>query len=248
MKVATPRMRMFAGPNGSGKSTLKEVLPSALLGVYVNPDDMEKSMRAQGMLDFSAYQVHTDAGAVLSFLRESPLLRKEGLLKQIDGLRFADNQLVFGCVPINSYWASVLSDFIRHRLLESRTSFTFETVMSSPDKVAFLQKAREHGFRTYLYYVATEDPAINISRVEHRVRMGGHPVPEEKIVERYHRSLGLLAQAVRQTDRAYIFDNSSQDRLWLGEVTDGVELESKSERMPRWFADALWNRFGEEAQ
>ena len=87
-------MRMFAGPNGSGKSTLKEVLPSALLGVYVNPDDMEKSMRAQGMLDFSAYQVHTDAGTVLSFLRESPLLRKEGLLEQIDGLRFADNQLV----------------------------------------------------------------------------------------------------------------------------------------------------------
>ncbi len=103
-------MRMFAGANGSGKSTLKEVLPSALLGVYVNPDDMEKSMRAQGMLDFSAYQVHTDAGAVLSFLRESPLLRKAGLLEQIGGLRFADNKLVFGCVSINSYWASVLSD------------------------------------------------------------------------------------------------------------------------------------------
>jgi len=169
------------------------------------------------------------------------------LRQQIDGLRFAGNKLVFGHVPIHSYWASVLCDFIRHQLLESRTSFTFETVMSSPDKVAFLQKAREHGFRTYLYYVATEDPAINISRVAHRVRMGGHPVPKEKIVERYHRSLALLAQAVRQTDRAYIFDNSSQDRLWLGEVTGGVELESKSETMPRWFADALWNRFGEES-
>ena len=146
MKVATPRMRMFAGPNGSGKSTLKEVLPSALLGVYVNPDDMEKSMRAQGMLEFSAYQVHTDAGAVLSFLRESPLLRKEGLLEQIDGLRFADNHLVFGCVPINSYWASVLSDFIRHRLLENLTSFTFETVMSSPTRWRFSRRPGSTGF------------------------------------------------------------------------------------------------------
>ncbi len=237
---------MFAGPNGSGKSTLKEVLPPELLGVYVNPDDMEKDLRKQGALDFSAYRVRTDAGAVFAFLRQSALLDKAGLRQQIDGLRFVGNKLVFGKVPIHSYWASVLCDFIRHQLLESRTSFTFETVMSSPDKVAFLQKAREHGFRTYLYYVATEDPAINISRVAHRVRMGGHPVPKEKIVERYHRSLALLAQAVRQTDRAYIFDNSSQDRLWLGEVTGGVELESKSETMPRWFADALWNRFGEE--
>jgi predicted ABC-type ATPase len=32
---------MFAGPNGSGKSTLKSYLPLALLGVYLNPDEME---------------------------------------------------------------------------------------------------------------------------------------------------------------------------------------------------------------
>ena len=32
---------MFAGPNGSGKSTLKSVLPSALLGFYLNPDELE---------------------------------------------------------------------------------------------------------------------------------------------------------------------------------------------------------------
>lgn len=43
--------------------------------------------------------------------------------------------------------------------------------------------------------------------------------------------------------RAYIFDNSGQDRVWLAEVTDGVELEFKGEWMPHWFKTALWDKF-----
>ena len=39
---------MFAGPNGSGKSELKKHLPSALLGVYLNPDEIEKEIRQHG--------------------------------------------------------------------------------------------------------------------------------------------------------------------------------------------------------
>jgi predicted ABC-type ATPase len=40
-------MRMFAGPNGSGKSTLKSYLPSVLLGVYLNPDEIESEARSR---------------------------------------------------------------------------------------------------------------------------------------------------------------------------------------------------------
>ena len=51
MSVRTPRLRMFAGPNGSGKSTLKSYLPKDLLGVYLNPDEIEQEIRRQGFLD-----------------------------------------------------------------------------------------------------------------------------------------------------------------------------------------------------
>lgn len=115
--------------------------------------------------------------------------------------------------------------------------------MSSADKVAFLAKARARGFRIYLYFVATEDPVINISRVRHRVKMGGHPVPEDKIVSRYHRSLALLMDAVQLTDRAYIFDNTSHECIWLAEVTGGRLLEMKTEQMPQWFKRGLWDKF-----
>jgi predicted ABC-type ATPase len=115
--------------------------------------------------------------------------------------------------------------------------------MSSRDKVEFLKRAQEKGFRTYLYYMATEDPDINVSRVENRVQEGGHPVPKDKIVTRYHRSLALLAEAVQYTNRAYIFDNSSHQKVWIAEVTEGNEMELKSDTVPYWFKAALWDKF-----
>lgn len=107
--------------------------------------------------------------------------------------------------------------------------------MSSPDKVDLLQKAQQVGYRTYLYFVATEDPNINISRVQHRVKTGGHDVPTDKIKTRYYRSLDLLWEAVKHTNRAYIFDNSKSKLLWLAEITDANTIDTKVEDVPVWF-------------
>lgn len=45
MSFEIPRLRMFAGPNGSGKSTIKDVINKELLGIYINPDDIEKNIK-----------------------------------------------------------------------------------------------------------------------------------------------------------------------------------------------------------
>jgi predicted ABC-type ATPase len=240
-----PRLRMFAGPNGSGKSTIKSVIRSELLGVYINPDEIEKDIRNGDFLDLLAFGVRTTSAEILAFFQNSTLLAKADLLEEAEYLSFNDDKLSFHNVIVNSYFASVAADFIRHKLLETGTSFTFETVMSSPDKVAFLQKAQRRGYRTYLYYVATEDPIINILRVQRRVSLGGHPVPEEKIIARYSRSLDLLVDAVRHTNRAYIFDNSTHQQIWTAEITDGEFLEMKTDRMPAWFKTAVWDKFSE---
>ena len=129
------------------------------------------------------------------------------------------------------------------KLIEQSKSFTFETVMSFRDKIEMLEWAQSRGYRTYLYYVATEDPSINISRVRYRVSKGGHAVPEDKIITRYHRSLDLLVEAVKATHRAYIFDNSTHEHIWLAEITDGHTLEMKTAQMPAWFKNSLWDKF-----
>jgi predicted ABC-type ATPase len=54
--------------------------------------------------------------------------------------------------------------------------------------------------------VALDDPQRLLGRVAQRVREGGHPVPPERILARYPRTMALLAQAVRQADVAYLYD------------------------------------------
>ena len=44
MNTEIPRLRMFAGPNGSGKSTFKTMIRRELLGIYINPDEIEKEI------------------------------------------------------------------------------------------------------------------------------------------------------------------------------------------------------------
>jgi len=235
---------MFAGPNGSGKSTLKSVLPAELLGVYLNPDELGDEVLARGFLDFGAHHVKTTAEEALAFFHNSVFLKSVGLSGAATRLGFNDGKLIFTGVEVNAYFASVAADFLRQKLLERNVAFTFETVMSSQDKVTLLEKAQRLGYRTYLYYIATDDPAINISRVRARVKQGGHGVPEDKIVSRYGRSLNLLMDAISHTNRAYIFDNSTpdQDKTWLAEITDGRVLEMKTDRMPAWFKGAVWDK------
>ena len=93
-----------------------------------------------------------------------------------------------------------------------------------------------------MYYIATEDPNINIARVQYRVKTGGHAVTAEKISERYKRSLNLLPQALKFTNRAYIFDNSDHKYIWLAEVTNGTQVEIKSTKIPIWFKNSLANK------
>jgi predicted ABC-type ATPase len=242
MSKNVPRVRMFAGPNGSGKSTIKSVIGRELLGVYVNPDEIEEEMRKKDFIDLAYYEIQTTADEVLGFFKKSPLLEKTDLLAAAAAIRFGDDKLIFHDAGVNTYFASVVADFIRSRLLDAGKSFTFETVMSYPDKVEVLRKAQSKGYRTYLYYIATEDPDINISRVQYRISIGGHSVPKDKIVERYKRSLDLLVQAVQASNRAYIFDNSLQQPLLVAEITNGRILEMKTDQMPGWFKRSLGNK------
>lgn len=228
---------MFAGPNGSGKSTLNTIISKELLGIYINPDEIEKEIKKFNFLDLSNYGIVSNASEVLSFFNTHPLLE----IDEVSFLKFADNKIDFFNIIVNSYYASVCADFIRHQLLKAKISFTFETVMSSKDKVEFLKKAQEAGYRTYLYFIATKDPIINISRVQNRVKKGGHPVPKEKIVSRYYRSLELLSEALNYSNRAYIFDNSSQERLWIAQIDNAKEFVFKSEVVPVWVEEYLLN-------
>jgi predicted ABC-type ATPase len=105
--------------------------------------------------------------------------------------------------------AQRIADRMRQECIRDRRSFSFETVMSHPSKIAVMHEARDAGFATRLYFVATEDPVVNVNRVAQRVSLGGPSVPKGKIVARYARTLALLPEAIRTVEAAVLFDNTS---------------------------------------
>jgi len=228
------RLRIFAGPNGSGKSTLKSILKPEWLGIYINPDELEAKIKKTNILDLQDFTIHAHEKETKTFFTSHPLTFKANLTDSIAKIVFKDNIIDFSHTIINSYIASILSDFLRRKLVDSGKSLSFETVMSSKDKIDFLAYAKEKGFKTYLYFIATDDPQINIQRVENRVYQGGHNVPKDKIINRYYKSLDNLYNAAKITYRSFIFDNSGDDRIFLAEVHKG-KVTIKVDKVPVWF-------------
>lgn len=109
--------------------------------------------------------------------------------------------------------AQAKADEEREACLTARASFSFETVMSHPSKVDAMRRAKSLGFEVKLFFVGVEDPTINIARVAQRVAQGGHDVPRDRIVARYHRTMALLPDAVVAADHSIIFDNTTPHAL-----------------------------------
>ena len=244
-----PRIRMFAGPNGSGKSTVKDYLLPHHIGAYLNADDLESHLMAGQQLDLSSYHPALKAQDLIVFLKQKtrPDNHQYCSLLRLEPSLVDDSTIKFDASEIDSYLCARIIDYIRLEFLALKISFTFETVMSHISKVEFLQQAQQQGFKTYLYYVSTVDPMINIARVKYRVSIGGHTVPEQKIIERYYRSMDLLMQAVDASDRSYLFDNSSngEKAAFIAEIQSAETLKMNPEiqQLPWWFAEKVLKNF-----
>lgn len=97
-----------------------------------------------------------------------------------------------------------------------------ETVLSTPKYRRLVDKAEQLGFKIRLIYVLLDSPQRNIERVKLRVQKGGHAVPEDKIVERYARSLGQMPWFFARAHRASIYDNSGTKPQLIAEKRDGM--------------------------
>lgn len=125
---------------------------------------------------------------------------------------------------------------MRYMCLEEKRDFVFETVFSSSEKLDFLKQAHEAGFFIRLFFVCTENPKINASRIAQRFLNGGHEVPISKIVSRYFKSLENMKLAIPFVDRAYIYDNSVENALpqLLYRTVDGKVFKQYTEAVPEW--------------
>jgi predicted ABC-type ATPase len=82
----------------------------------------------------------------------------------------------------------------RETCLRRGGSMAFESVLSAPDKVEFIERAKARGFFIRVFFVGTDHPLINAARIARRVMEGGHDVPIQKIIGRYAKSTFRIAR------------------------------------------------------
>lgn len=238
------RVRIFAGPNGSGKSTIKKIVEDKVkLGTYVNADEIKVILSKERKLDFSIYNLSLKEEHFINTLKNSTWSKHmPDVEKTRSQLLFENNCLVItDSYEIEDYFVSFIASYIWDELLEVSNKFTVETVMSHPSKLDFIKRAKEKGFKVYLYFVSLADPALNIHRVKTRVREGGHDVDSKKIEDRYYRTMDYLLPALRLVDDAYLFDNSKSEANMFA-VKKGKSLEMQGEYLPMWFFTYVINK------
>ena len=127
--------------------------------------------------------------------------------------------------------AARYSTQIREECIEKGEGLIFETVLSADDKIDFILRAKQNGYFIRLFFVGTESPTINASRIAQRVMEGGHDVPITKIISRYGKSISNCCIASSIVDRAYIYDNSVDfaDPQPLFRVVDGAIAKEYTE-------------------
>lgn len=97
-----------------------------------------------------------------------------------------------------------------------------ETVLSTGKYRRIVTDAKCAGFEVWLFYVILDSPERSIERIKLRVAKGGHDVPDDKVRERYGRSLDQLPWFLEQADRAWLWDNSGATPRQIGEKHDGL--------------------------
>ena len=129
-----------------------------------------------------------------------------------------------------SYEAATLAAAHRRELIGHRQSFVAETVFSHRSRLDLLRDAVAAGYLTALHAVMVPEE-LAVARVKNRVEAGGHPVPEDKVRNRFQRLWPLVAEAIGMVDTAFVYDNSRANRPFrvVARFVDGVLVHA-----PRW--------------
>lgn len=95
------------------------------------------------------------------------------------------------------------------KCLDKGITCTQETDLSDCKTLATIKKAIENGFYIRLYYVSLNTVEENISRIENRVKKGGHNIYAEDVVRRFNKRFNDLKNIIEYCDQATFYDNEN---------------------------------------
>jgi predicted ABC-type ATPase len=131
-------------------------------------------------------------------------------------------------------------------LLNIHSSFAIETNLSDVDTWKSLLEIQKKGYLLHVIYISTSELAVLNTRIEDRVKQGGHFVRPDIVEERYLAGLHLLNHYFDKPDKLQLFDNTVTMDL-VAELSKGQVLHM-SPNVPVWVSQYLKQVFTAEVK
>lgn len=128
------------------------------------------------------------------------LINADIIAKGLDASNKKGGEITAGKIMLNQ-----INDSIK-----AGKSVSFETTLSGKHWSRLINSAKKMSYTINIYYLIVTSPEICINRIKERVSRGGHNIPSETIIRRFHRSKELLINNYSKiANNTYVFDNSN---------------------------------------
>lgn len=108
-------------------------------------------------------------------------------------------------------------------LAKRRVNFGFETTLAGVTYATLLRRLKAEGYRIQLFFLWIPTVEIALARVAHRVRRGGHDIPEAVVRRRFRKGLSRFLTLYRPLLDAWnLFDNSETEPRIVAREEAGV--------------------------
>jgi len=123
-------------------------------------------------------------------------------------------------------------------LAEKGDDFAFETTLSTRSYARRVKILQSKGYHFQLIYLWLNSAELAVARVQERVRMGGHDIPEETIRRRYERGRrNFLDIYLPLADAWKVYDASASE---LEKIAHGDKLSGTT-----IVDEALWKKIND---
>lgn len=103
-------------------------------------------------------------------------------------------------------------------LLKEEKTFSIETTLSTKSYKSLVQEAHAKGYKVKLIFFWLDTPETAINRVAQRVSEGGHNIPTETIIRRYHAGIkNLFNIYMNHVDYWLLINNTTGDCEYVAE-------------------------------
>lgn len=115
--------------------------------------------------------------------------------------------------------------------------FTEETTLSGNTIFKTMRRAKISGYEVHLIYIGVDSPDESISRVQNRVKHGGHDIDSNLIRQRYEKRWDNLYKALHICNTADFYDNNAGYKL-IATYKDR-HISAKCNEYPQWMDDFI---------